>query len=141
MPVIVGSQFTLEIDDKDGAPVDYTVQAQSVEVVYSPTQNVYESLGGPVYKTIIREYEVNIEMLADWGTSGGVCEALEAAFDDDPDASLDFTMVVDGPTPDTTVTGKVFPKVPAAGGTGNEVTVITLNLVGDINTALSVATA
>jgi hypothetical protein len=141
MAVIVGDQFTLTIDDKDGTPVDYTVQAQSVEVVYSPTQNVYETLAGPVYVTVTKEYEVNVELLADWGTTGGVCEALEAAFDDDPDAPLDFVMIVDGASVDTTVTGKVLPKVPAAGGTGNEVGVITLNLVGDINTALAVATA
>jgi hypothetical protein len=141
MPVIVGDQFTLSIDDKDGNVIDYSPQAQSVEVVYTPTQNVYETLAGPVYKTITKEYEVNVEILADWGTTGGICEALEAAFDDDPDAPLDFTMVVDGASVDTTVTGKVFPKVPAAGGTGNEVGVITLNLIGDINTALSVATA
>ncbi len=141
MPVIVGDQFTLSIDDKDGNVIDYSPQAQSVEVVYTPTQNVYETLAGPVYKTITKEYEVNVEILADWGTTGGICEALEAAFDDDPDAPLDFTMVVDGASVDTTVTGKVFPKVPAAGGTGNEVGVITLNLIGDINTPLAVATA
>jgi hypothetical protein len=141
MPVIVGDQFTLSIDDKDGVVIDYSPQAQSVEVVYTPTQNVYETLAGPVYKTITKEYEVNVEILADWGTTGGICEALEAAFDADPDAPLDFTMVVDGASVDTTVTGKVFPKVPAAGGTGNEVGVITLNLIGDINTPLAVATA
>lgn len=141
MAVIVGDQFSLSIDDKDGVVIDYTVQAQSVEVVYTPTQNVYETLAGPVYRTVTREYEVNVELLADWGTTGGVCEALEAAFDADPDAPLDFTMVVDGASVDTTVTGKVFPKVPGAGGTGNEVGVITLTLTGDINTPLTVATA
>jgi hypothetical protein len=141
MPVIVGDQFTLTIDDKLGTPVDYTPQVQSVEVAYNPTQNIYETLAGPVPKTTVREYEVTVEMLADWGTTGGICEALEAAFDDDPDAPLDFEVEVDGASVDTVVTGKVFPKVPAAGGTGNEVTVITFTLVGDVNTPLSVTTA
>jgi hypothetical protein len=94
-----------------------------------------------VYKTTIREYEVAVEFLADWGETGGICEALEEAFDTDPDAPLDFAMVGTVGLVATTVSGKVFPKVPAAGGSGNEVTTISLTLVGDVNTALTVATA
>jgi hypothetical protein len=141
MPVITGSEFTLSIDDKDGTPVPFSPQTTNVEVTYSPTQEVFETLGGPVYRTTIREYEVAVEFLADWGETGGLCEALEAAFDDDPDAPLDFTVVGTVGAVVTTVSGKVFPKVPAAGGTGNEVTTISLTLVGDVNTALAVATA
>ena len=141
MPVITGSEFTLSIDNSIGTPIDYSPQATSVEVLYSPTQEVFETLGGPVYKTTIREYEVTVDFLADWGETGGICEALEAAFDTDPDAPLDFAMVGTVGLVATTVAGKVFPKVPAAGGTGNEVTTISLTLVGDVNTALTVATA
>jgi hypothetical protein len=141
MPVITGSEFTLSIDDTLGAAVDYSPQTTSVEVTYSPTQEVFETLGGPVYKTTIREYEVAVEFLADWGETGGICEALEEAFDTDPDAPLDFAMVGTVGLVATTVSGKVFPKVPAAGGSGNEVTTISLTLVGDVNTALTVATA
>jgi hypothetical protein len=141
MPVITGSEFTLSIDNSIGTPIDYSPQATSVEVVYSPTQEVFETLGGPVYKTTIREYEVTVDFLADWGENGGICEALEAAFDTDPDAPLDFAMVGTVGLVATTVAGKVFPKVPVAGGTGNEVTTISLTLVGDVNTALTVATA
>jgi hypothetical protein len=141
MPVITGSEFTLSIDDKDGTPVAFSPQTTNVEVTYSPTQEVFETLGGPVYRTTIREYDVAVDFLADWGETGGLCEALEAAFDDDPDAPLDFTVVGTVGLVATTVSGKVFPKVPAAGGTGNEVTTISLTLVGDVNTALAVATA
>jgi hypothetical protein len=141
MPVITGSEFALSIDDKDGVVVSYTPQVTSVEVTYSPTQEVFETLSGPVYKTTVREYEVAVEMLADWGETGGICEALEAAFDADPDAPLDFTVTGTVGAVVTTVTGKVFPKVPAAGGTGNEVTTASFTLVGDVNTALTVATA
>ena len=141
MPVITGSEFTLSIDDKDGTPVAFSPQTTNVEVTYSPTQEVFETLGGPVYRTTIREYDVAVDFLADWGETGGLCEALEAAFDDDPDAPLDFTVVGTVGLVVTTVSGKVFPKVPAAGGTGNEVTTISLTLVGDVNTALAVATA
>jgi hypothetical protein len=141
MPVITGSEFTLSVDDSAGTPISYTPQVTSVEVTYSPTQEVFETLSGPVYKTTIREYEVAIEFLADWGETGGICEALEAAFDDDPDASLDFAMVGTIGAVATTVAGKVFPKTPGAGGTGNAVTTLSLTLTGDVNTALTVATA
>jgi len=141
MPVITGSEITLEIDDSSGSPVDYTPQATSVELSYSPTQEVFETLSGPVYKTIIREYELTVEFLADWGETGGLCEALEAAFYTDPDAQLDFTMEGTIGSVVTTVTGAVFPKVPPMNATGNEVSTISLTFVGDVNQALTVATA
>ena len=141
MPVITGSQITLEIDNSAGSPIDYTPQATSVELSYNPTQEVFETLAGPVYKTTIREYEVTVEFLADWGETGGLCEALEAAFDTDPDAHLDFEMTGTVGAVVTTVTGAVFPKVPQMNATGNEVSTVSLTLVGDVNTALTVVTA
>jgi hypothetical protein len=141
MPVITGSEITLEIDNSAGTAIDYTPQATSVEVSYSPTQEVFETLSGPVYKTTVREYEVTVEFLADWGETGGLCEALEAAFDTDPDAPLDFSAVGTVGAVATTITGKVFPKVPPMNATGNEVSTISLTFVGDVNTALTVATA
>ena len=141
MPVITGSEITLAIDNSAGTPIDYTPQATSVEVSYSPTQDVFETLSGPVYKTTVREYEVTVEFLADWGETGGLCEALEAAFDTDPDAPLDFSAVGTVGAVATTITGKVFPKVPPMNATGNEVSTISLTFVGDVNTALTVATA
>jgi hypothetical protein len=141
MPVITGDSFTLAIDDKDGAAVSFTPQTLSVSVEYAPTQEVFETLAGPVYKTTVREYSVTVEFLADWGETGGLCKALEAAFDDDPDAPLDFAVTGTVGVVVTSVAGKVLPKFPAAGGSGNEVTTISLTLVGDVNTALTVATA
>jgi hypothetical protein len=141
MPVITGSEITLSIDNTLGTPLDYTPQATSIEVTYTPTQEVFETLAGPVYKTTIREYEVSIEMLADWGKTVSLCGALDAAFDADPDASLDFSVVGTVGLVATTITGKVFPKVPPMNGTGNEVSTVSLTLVGDVNTALTVATA
>jgi hypothetical protein len=140
MPVITGSQITLSIDNKTGTPIDYTPQATSVEVTYTPTQEVFETLAGPVYKTTIREYEVTVEFLADWGDTGGICEALEDAFDTNPDASLDFEAEATVGLVTTTIAGKVFPKVPPMTATGNEVSTISVTLMGDVNTALTVAT-
>jgi hypothetical protein len=40
-----------------------------------------------------------------------------------------------------TVTGKVFPKVPAAGGSGAEVTQFDVTLIGDVNEDLTITAA
>jgi hypothetical protein len=139
--VITGSEVTLTIDDKDGTPVSYTPQVTSVTLTSTAERNVYETLSGPFYKTLVREYELSISGLADWGYTDSVCDALEQAFADDPDAPLDFELVAVNDPNTITVSGKVFPKVPAAGGTGAEVTQFDVTLTGDVNSALSITSA
>jgi hypothetical protein len=138
--VITGSDVTLSIDDKDGGVVSFTPQVLSVTLTSEADRSEFDLVnGGVAYKTIVRSYELAITGLADWGHSDSVCDALEQAFADDPDAPLDFSMVATS-TPNTvTVTGKVFPKVPVAGGTGAEVTQFDVTLVGDVNTTLTYA--
>ncbi len=139
--VITGSEVTLTIDDKDGTPVAYSPQVTSVTLTSTAERNVYETLSGPFYKTLVREYELSISGLADWGHTDSVCDALEQAFADDPDAPLDFELVAVNDPNTITVSGKVFPKVPAAGGTGAEVTQFDVTLTGDVNSALSITSA
>jgi hypothetical protein len=139
--VITGSEVTLTIDDKDGTPVSYSPQVTSVTLTSTAERNVYETLSGPFYKTLVREYELSISGLADWGHTDSVCDALEQAFADDPDAPLDFELVAVNDPNTITVSGKVFPKVPAAGGTGAEVTQFDVTLTGDVNSALSITSA
>lgn len=135
--VITGSAVTLTIDDKAGTPVDFTPQVTNVSLASDVDRQEFNLVnGGVFYKTTVRSYELTISGLADWGHADSVCDALEQAFADDPDAPLDFSMPIVG-SPDTvTVTGKVFPKVPVAGGAGSTVTEFDLTLVGDVNTAL-----
>ena len=139
--VITGSQITLTIDDKDGNPVDYTPQVTTATLTSTADRQVFETLSGPFYKTIVREYELSISGLADWGHTDSVCDALEQAFADDPDAGLDFELVAINDPNTVTVTGKVFPQVPGAGGNGAEVTTFDVTLTGDVNTALTISSA
>ena len=139
--VITGSEITLTIDDKNGDPVDYKPQVTSVTLSSTADREVYETLGGPFYKTLVREYELTISGLADWGHDDSVCDALQEAFEDDPDEPLEFTMTAINDPNTVTVVGKVFPKVPGAGGTGAQVTTFDVTLTGDVNTVLSVTSA
>jgi hypothetical protein len=134
--VITGSDITLEIDGE-------TFEPQTLSVVLTSTaeREVYETLSGPFYKTLVREYELAVTGLADWGHTDSVCDALNDAFDNDPDTSVAFTMTAINDPNTVTVSGKVFPKVPAAGGSGAEVTQFDVTLTGDVNQALTITSA
>jgi len=134
--VITGSDITLEIDGETFEP-----QVLSVVLTSTAEREVYETLSGPFYKTLVREYELSVTGLADWGHTDSVCDALNDAFDNDPDASISFTMTAVNDPNTVTVTGKVFPKVPGAGGTGAEVTQFDVTLIGDVNEALTITSA
>jgi hypothetical protein len=136
--IITGSDVSLVIKDKDNADVTYTPQVLTATLTSEANRQEYDLVnGGVAYKTTVREYELALSGLADWGHSDSVCDALEQAFDDDPDTSLTFTMTIANQPDTVTVTGKVFPKTPVAGGTGAEVTQFDVSLVGDVNTALT----
>jgi hypothetical protein len=141
--IITGNELTLTIDSKTYAP-----QVLSVELAVEDTQEVYETLAGPAYKTVTQPFGLNVTMLSDWSVNGGLCASLQgkalgegiAASGRAPDTGVTFTMVQTGPTHSTTFTGKVFPKVPPASGAGADVTEITFTLPGERET-LVVTTA
>jgi len=139
--VITGSDVSLTIKDKDGVDVVYSPQTLSVTLTSTSNREVYETLSGPFYKSLVREYELSITGLADWGHTDSVCDALEQAFTDDPDTALAFTMVAVNDPNTVTYAGKVFPKVPTAGGSGAEVTQFDVTLNGDVNEALTITSA
>jgi hypothetical protein len=134
--VITGSDVTLTIDG-----TVFTPQVLSATLTSVAEREVYETLSGPFYKTLVREYEISITGLADWGHEDSVCDALNDAFDDDPDTSVAFTMTAINDPNTVTVSGKVFPQVPGAGGTGAEVTQFDVTLTGDVNEALTITSA
>jgi hypothetical protein len=134
--VITGSDITLTIDG-----TDFTPQVLNVTLTSSVEREVFETLSGPFYKSIVREYEIAVTGLADWGYTDSVCDALNDAFDSDPDTSITFTMTAINDPNTVTVTGKVFPQVPGAGGTGAEVTQFDVTLTGDVNEALTITSA
>lgn len=131
--VITGRDVTLEIDSEDFEP-----QTLSVTLTIEDDQQVFETFAGPVYKTITQAYTLEMEMLSDWGASGSLCEALEAAFDSDPDTSVDFELVITGPDNIVTFAGKCFPKVPAVSGTGADGSTVSVTLPSDVNSPLTV---
>jgi hypothetical protein len=135
--IITGNELTVVIDSEN-----YHPQALNVELEVEDTQELFETLSGPAYKTTTQPFSMNLTMLADWGVSGGLCAKLQAKALGEgssqtnraPDTGINFTMTQTGATHETVFTGKVFPKVPPMGGSGAEVSEITFTLPGERGT-------
>jgi hypothetical protein len=94
------------------------IEAQALSAVLTKTnlRETYQTLDGEAYKTTNTEASFALSMLADWGKSQSVCEALWAAAEA-PDTTISVTL--------TAATGAQFvfpilPEFPTAGGAGTD---------------------
>ena len=130
--VITGNTLKLEINS-----VDYTAQVTSVTVTREDTQETLDVLGARVYKTVTFPYTMDVTILPDWGASGSLCQVLTAAALGAPDTALAFELLVEeGTAEEVKVEGEVFPEVVDAGGTGFDVTPVTITFTGNRNEPL-----
>ena len=130
--VITGNTLTLDIGG-----TDYTAQVTAVTVTREDSQETFDALGARVYKTITFPYTMDVTILPDWGATGSLCQALTAAALSAPDTPLAFELEVEqGTAEETVVEGSVFPEVVETGGTGFEVTPVTISFTGNRNVPL-----
>jgi hypothetical protein len=94
------------------------IEAQALSAVLTKTnlREVFQTLDGEAYKTTNTEGTFALSMLADWGKTGSVCEALWTAAEA-PDTTISVTL--------TAATGAQFvfpilPEFPTAGGAGTD---------------------
>ena len=107
--VITGRDLTLTI-----ASAAYDAQATSVTLVNSPTIDVFQTLDGKAYKHTDDQWTLNVELLADWGATSSLFEAMWSAAESAPNTTLAVSL--------TAATGAVFtcnvlPVFPGVGGT------------------------
>ena len=119
--IITGRDLTLTI-----ATTAYDAQATSAVLSNSPTVTTYQTLDGKAYKHIDDQWTFDVEMLADWGASGSLCEALWTAWESAPNTTLAVSL--------TAATGAVFafnvmPVVPSIGGAAPEAQTVSLSFV------------
>jgi hypothetical protein len=124
----------------------YSPQVTAVSVTVEDSQETFDVLGARVYKTVRDAvagvpYQMELTMLADWGSAGSLCQSLATAALGAPDTGLAFTLAVVGPDDTINVTGKVFPTVPPISGAGFDVSEISFTMVGDRGTPLAFAPA
>jgi hypothetical protein len=93
------------------------IQAQATNAVLTKVNDrqVYQTMDGEAYKTTNISATFQLDMLADWGKTSSVCEALWAAAESAPDTDISMTL--------TAASGAQFvfpvkPEFPSAGGSG-----------------------
>jgi hypothetical protein len=119
--IITGRDLVVTI-----ATVNYDAQATSATLANSPTVETYQTLDGKAYKHIDDQWTFDISMLADWGATGSLCEALWSACESAPNTTLAVSM--------TAVTGAVFafqvmPVFPSVGGSAPDAQTVDLSFI------------
>ena len=110
--VITGRDISLSFT----GGTDIEAQATSAVLTKTNLRETYQTLDGEAYKTTNTEASFALSMLADWGKTGSVCEALWSAAET-PDTTISVTL--------TAATGATFvfpilPEFPTAGGAGTD---------------------
>jgi hypothetical protein len=95
------------------ATVNYEAQTTAVTLTNSPTITTYQTLDGKAYKHIDDQWTLDIELLADWGVTSSLFEAMWTAFTNAPNTALAFTLVT---ATGASFAGTAFPVAPTAGG-------------------------
>lgn len=117
--VITGRDLALTI-----ATTSYDAQATTVTLEADHVIETYQTLDGRAYKAIDDSWMLNVEMLADWGASGSLCEALWTATESAPNTTLAVSL--------TAVTGAVWtcnvlPTFPSVGGSAPDAQTVSLS--------------
>jgi hypothetical protein len=117
--IITGRDITFTIEGDN-----YDAQATSATLTIDSTINTYQTLDGKAYYTTDSQGTFAVEMLADWGVVGGLCDALWTAASASPNTALSVSL--------TAHTGSVFtfdvqPIFPSAGGTAPDAQTVSLS--------------
>ena len=118
--VITGRDVTFTIGGNT-----FDAQATSATLVGEVNRQTYETLDGKAYKVIDNNFTFNIEMLADWGASGSLCEILWGVTESAPNTGINTVMTT---ATGATFTFQVLPSWPSAGGTAPDAQTVSLAL-------------
>ena len=109
--VITGRDISLSFT----GGTDIEAQATNAVLTKEFDRQTYQTLDGEAYKVVNTSGTFQLDMLADWGKTSSVCEALWTACDTSPKSEISITL--------TAATGAQFvfpvlPVYPTAGGSG-----------------------
>jgi hypothetical protein len=109
--VITGRDISLSFT----GGTDIEAQATNAVLTKEFDRQTYQTLDGEAYKVVNTSGTFQLDMLADWGKTSSVCEALWTACDTSPNAEISITL--------TAASGAQFvfpvlPVYPTAGGSG-----------------------
>ena len=81
--VITGRDVTFTIGGNN-----FDAQTTSAILSDTRTRETYQTLDGKAYKVTDDQWNFAVEMLADWGATGSLCEILWGVAESAPDLSL-----------------------------------------------------
>lgn len=129
--VITGRDISLTIDSKA-----YGDQTTSTTLAVELERNAYETIDGKVFYALDTTATLSITMLADWGATGSLCEAMWTAASSAPNTGLAYTFTA---ATGAVFTGNVLPVFPDASGTGKDAQEITFVLQGTAKPTLTIS--
>jgi len=117
--IITGRDIVFAIEGDN-----YDAQVTSATLTVASTINTYQTLDGKAYYTTDTQGTLAVEMLADWGAVGSLCDALWGSASAAPNTPLSVSL--------TAVSGQVFtfdvqPIYPSAGGTAPDAQTVSLS--------------
>ncbi len=117
--VITGRDVTFTIGGNN-----FDAQTLSAELTNERTRETYQTLEGKARKVTDDQWTFSIEMLADWGATGSLCEILWGVAESAPDTGISTVMTA---ASGATFTFQILPEFPSAGGAGIDAQVVTLD--------------
>jgi hypothetical protein len=116
--VITGRDVTFTIGGNT-----FDAQATSAVLTGEMNRQTYETLDGKAFKVIDNNFTLAVEMLADWGATGSLCEILWGVSESAPDTAISTVFTA---TSGAVFTFQVLPMWPSAGGTAPDAQTVSL---------------
>ena len=114
-----------------GRDVSFTIggnnfDAQTLSAVLSNEHTIetYQTLDGRAYKAIDDQWTFDVEMLADWGATGSLCEILWGVCESAPNTGINTVLTA---ASGATFTFQVLPVFPSVGGTAPDAQTVTMS--------------
>lgn len=113
--VITGRDVTLSITS--ATLTGFDAQALSATITKNVDRQIFQTLDGEAYKTVNVTGTLDFEILADWGASSSICEAIWGQLDTDPEDTFAVTFV---PKTGASFAMTCLADYPTAGGAGTD---------------------
>ena len=117
--VITGRDVTFTIGGNA-----FDAQATSAVLTGTTNRQTYETLDGKSYKVIDNDFTLAVEMLADWGVAGSLCEILWSASESAPNTGISTVMTA---ASGATFTFQILPAFPSVGGNAPDAQTVSLS--------------
>ena len=117
--VITGRDVTFTIGGNT-----FDAQATSATLTGDRNRVTYETLDGKSFKVIDDNFTFAVEMLADWGVAGSLCEILWGVAESAPNTGISTVFTA---ATGATFTFQILPNFPSAGGTAPDAQTVSLS--------------